>query len=150
MPTKLVAPLIQTFELTETDAKYGTDGTPTTVTIRQATQQQHEQRQQMFAEFNRVFNLQKENEVEFKESRNFLSLARNEVFLTMVDCNILDENGNALFKFKRNGSNSVLDMNTIEFSLAYGRLPGDVAQEIHSKVREVNLSWASNPLGSSY
>lgn len=150
MPIKLVAPLIKTFELSETDAKYGTDGSPTIVTIRQATQLQNEQRQQMFAEFNRVFNLQKENEVEFKESRNFLTLAKNEVFLTMVDCNILDEDGNTLFKFKRNGTNSILDMDTNEFSKAYGKLPGDVAQEIHSKVREVNLSWASNPLGSSY
>lgn len=149
MPIKLAAPLIKRFELTETDEKYGIEGEPSYVMIRQATQEQNEIRQQMFADFNRVFDFEKDSQVELRESRNFLVLTRVEVYLTMVDCNILDENGNALFKFKKDGNNSVLDMTESEFKKAFGKLPGDIAGEIHRKVREVNISW-NNPLGISF
>ena len=150
MAFKLAAPLVKRFELEETDAKYGIEGDPTYVIIKQATQEQNEIRQQMFAQFNRVFDFAEEGDkVELKETRNFLVLARTETYLTMIDCNILDENGNALFKFKKDGSNSVLDMSDLEFKKAFGKLPGDIAQEIHKKVREVNISW-NNPLGISY
>jgi len=149
MAFKLVAPLVKRFELEETDAKYGIEGDPSYVTIRQATQEQNEIRQQMFADFNRVFDFDEDSKVELRETRNFLMLARLETYLTMVDCNILDENNNALFRFKKDGANSVLDMTELEFKKAYGRLPGEIAGEIHRKVREVNISW-SNPLGISF
>lgn len=149
MAFKLAAPLIQRFELEETDKKYGIEGDPTFVVIRQATQEQNEIRQQMFAQFNRIFDFKEDDKVELKETRNFLILARTESYLTMVDCNILDENGNALFRFKKDGANSFLDMTEAEFKKAFGKLPGDIATEIHKKVREVNVSWNS-PLGTIY
>lgn len=149
MPVQLAAPLVQRFVLEETDKKYGVEGEETYVVIRQATQEQNEIRQQMFAQFNRIFDFAEEDKVELKETRNFLVLARNETYLTLVDCNILDENKNSLFRFKKDGANSILDMNELEFKKAFGKLPGDIANEIHKKVREVNISW-NNPLGISY
>lgn len=68
MPFKLVAPLIQRFVLEESDEKYGIEGDPTYIVIRQATQEQNEIRQQMFAQFNRIFDFKEDDKVELKRN----------------------------------------------------------------------------------
>ena len=147
MPLKLAAPTEETFELERSDALYGTDGEPTRVTIRQATQAQNEKRSRVFSELQRVFKAQQEDEEgnSFTLRSNWTNeeLKRTEAFLTMVDCNLLDEDDKPLFRFKkRKGDDKqYLDMSTHEFSEAWGRLPPIIANEIHEKVLEVNLTW---------
>lgn len=150
MPLKLIAPLEQEFELEVSDRKYGTDGSPTKITVRQATQAQNEKRELIYAEVTQVFakNGGKTPDVQFKQMWSQERLKRMECFLSMVSCNIEDEDGTGLFIFKKIGDKQYLDMTDIEFEKAWGRLPPDVAQEIHNKVLLVNLQWAG-PLEKS-
>lgn len=146
MPLKLAAPLEKIFTLDRTDRIFSNDGEPTTVTVRQATQSSNEIRGDVYAKVER--SVDDKGEVILASEWSAERLKRTEVYLTMVDCNILDENGDLLFKFKKDGSGrQILDMTTESFRRAWGKLDPIVAAEIHEKVLEVNLSWAG-PLES--
>jgi len=149
MPLKLVAPIEETFTLDRSDAQFGTDGEPTRVTIRQATQAHNEKRSAIFSEVTRVMGQDSTSneEIQLRQRWSLEELKRIEVFLTMIDCNILDEKGKPLFGFRSNKSSQELDMSLQEFSAAFGKLPPEVAEEIHEKVLKVNLTWAG-PLAS--
>lgn len=146
MPVKLVAPIEQTFTLDKTDAKYGTDGSPTTVTIRQATQDQNEKRSLIYSKIIQKYNAT-ERSMEQEQIFSIEQLKRIEVYLTLVGCNILSEKNEPLFRFRNKNNMQYIDMTDFEFALAWGVLPPDIAAEIHGKVMEVNLTWAG-PLES--
>jgi len=131
MPVKLTAPLEKDFPLERTDLAYDNEGEPTKVTIRQATQAR--------ASLN--------DELQLRQKWSVEELKRIEVYLTLIGCNLEDEDGKSLFRFKSLNGHSDLDMTENEFKKAWGKLPPDIAQEIHEKVLEVNLSWGG-PLGS--
>jgi len=148
MPLKLVAPIEETFVLEKSDAKFGNDGEPTRVTIRQATQSHNEKRSAIFSEVTRVMDQDVNNEeIQLRQRWSLEELKRIEIFLTMIDCNILNEAGKPLFNFRSTKTSQELDMSLQEFSAAFGKLPPEVAQEIHDKVLKVNLTWAG-PLAS--
>lgn len=153
MPLKLAAPIIKDFPLDKADALFGNDGEPTMVTIRQAKQGAQERRTEVFSEISRVMKMlpQDDNdEVTLKSQWSYEKLKRMEVYLTLVDCNVLGYDGKPLFRFKKDGDgNPILDMTVHEFSKAWNELYPEVAEEIHEKVLEVNLSWVG-PLGSKY
>ena len=141
MAIKLTAPVNETFVLTKSDKKFKNEGEPTKISVRQASQGEQEQRARVFAEISRVI----ENEDVFgttsmaiRQSWSMEELKRVEVYLTLADCNIEDENGDPLFKF-RNGR---LAMQESEFKNAWYKLPPSVADEIHEKIMEVNLMWS--------
>lgn len=147
MPIKLIAPLEKTFTLDRSDELLGNDGTPTTVTIRQARQAQHEVRSAVYSEVTRVLaRTEDDGKMMLRQSWTMEELARTEVYLSMVDCNILGEDGKPLFNFSKKGDHQYLDMTTHAFREAWGQLQPQVAAEIHEKVMEVNLTWAG-PLG---
>lgn len=147
MPIKLIAPIIKEFTLVRSDARFGNEGEPTRVTIRQATQEQHELRSDVNAEVRRKWDSE-EQSVVLSSDYSPARLERAEVYLTMVDCNILDENGEQLFRFKKvRDGKQVLDMTQEQFRKAWGQLEPSICEEIHEKVLEVNLSWG-NPLES--
>lgn len=140
MPLKLTPPVEQTFTLDKTDERYPIEATNdevperTTVVIRQATQAQHERRSDLFSKLtSRVSD--NPDIVEVVTRFSFPELQRIECFLAMRGCNILDEDGQALFKFK-NGS-----IGEYEFNRAWGKLPPSVCDEIHEKVLEMNPTW---------
>jgi hypothetical protein len=137
MPLKLTAPLLKTFELSRADEKYGTDGTPTTVTVRQATQFEHERRQALFATLEQKMSNADPDEFSLVQNWSLEELKRVEVWLTFVDCNMLDEKGNPLFP-SREGKAPV---NEKAFTHAWGSLFPDIAAEIHEKILEVNPLW---------
>lgn len=147
MPFKLIAPIEKIFVLEKSDAKYGNDGDPTTVTVRQATQEQHEKRSAVWSEVTQVMGIEASSEIRLRQKWTLEELKRMEVFLTLVGCNILDENDKPLFRFKQDGGRQMLDMSDLEFYRAWGKLEPDVADEIHRKVLEVNKTW-SGPLGT--
>lgn len=140
MPLKLAAPLYKTYRLEETDKKYGDDGEPTTIMVKQATQKEHEERMQLFSILKREYEEGKPETMTLVQVLSMEELKRLEVRLTLVACNILDEKGNALFQF-RAGDHPRLDMTPTQFNAAWGMLPPDVANEIHQKVLEVNVMW---------
>lgn len=142
MPIKLEETYFKTFILEQTDKKYGSEGEPTTVTIKQATQSEHEQRNQMFATLERRFSDANPGEMSFVQTANTEELKRIEVWLSLCDCNILDSNGKPLFQSKKSkGGQPSLNMTKQQFAEAWGLLPPDVATEIHNKVIEVNFMW---------
>jgi len=149
MPVKLIAPIEKDFVLERTDLAYENEGDPTKVTIRQATQEQNERRSLIHSEVTQIISARSSfgDDLQLRQKWSVEELKRVEVYLTLIGCNLEDEEGKSLFRFKSLNGHSDLDMTENEFKKAWGRLPPDIAQEIHEKVLEVNLSWGG-PLGS--
>lgn len=149
MPIKLIAPVEEEFILTKTDEAYGEEGgEPTRVTIRQATQSQNERRFKVFEKLTQQLSddLGSEAIIQTIQRINLHELRRIEVNLTMIGCNLMDEDGTPLFAFKKFGDRQYLDMSDEEFRKAWGKLPPDIAYEISDKVLEVNKLWRG-PMG---
>ncbi len=144
MPLKLTSPIFKTFALDKTDDKYKVeDDASTTVTIKQATQNEHERRQDLFSVLERKYKELVPDEITLVQRISFEELKRLETYLTMVECNIKGQDGKDLFPSKKaKGKDPVLAMKRGQFDEAWGALPPDVAREIHAKVLEVNLMWA--------
>lgn len=136
MPLKLAAPLTETFVLERSDELVESEGDPTVISIRQASQGEYERRQQMFSEWSRGFD-PISGEERVVQRLNVEMLKRLEVYLTLSDCNIQDEKGKALFKFR----NDRLAMSELEFNRAWAKLPLVTANEIHACVLKVNKTW---------
>lgn len=141
MSLKLSSPIEQKFVLSKTDRLFKNEGEPTTISVRQATQGQQEQRARVFAEISRV--IENENifgtaSMAIRQSWSMEELKRVEVYLTLSACNIRDIDDNPLFRFQ----NGKLIMDESDFRDAWYQLPPSVADEIHEKVLEVNLMWS--------
>lgn len=142
MPIKLIAPIVETFTLDESDKKYGNDGDPTTVTIRQATQAQHEERQSLFSTLEQRFSDENPDDISLIQNLSSAELMRKEVWLTLIDSNLQNEDGSIVFPSKKNSNGvSTLDLTKKQFDHAWGKLMPDIALEIHSKVLLVNPLW---------
>jgi hypothetical protein len=135
MALQLTAPIKKEFHLEETDKLFENDGDPTRVIVRQATQSHHERRSDLWAELKQ--RVMDDDSVIMIQHLSIPELHRIEVFCTFSACNIAAEDGEALFKFK----NGELDMTEAQFTKAWGKLPPQVAAEIHLKVLEVNPTW---------
>lgn len=143
MPLKLIAPLYKTLTLEKSDERYGNEGDSTIVTIRQASQQEHERRQQQFATLERKYSDLSPDEVTVVQNIPMEQLKRLETYLTLCECNIVDEDDKALFPSKKDkNGHPRLDMTKQAFETAWGKLPPDIAEEIHDKVLEVNIVWS--------
>ena len=141
MALQLTAPIFKTFTLDRTDEKYPSDGS-TTVLIKQAAQGEHERRQDLFSVLERKYSQLDPGEVSLVQRLSMEELKRLEVWLTLCECNILNEKGKELFPSKKAKGQTVLNMTQQQFNEAWSQLPPSVAQEIHEKVLEVNLMWA--------
>lgn len=147
MPLKLAAPIIKTFTLDDSDETYGIEGEEaTTIYVKQATQYGHALRQDLFSTLERKYRGLGEgeglNEVSIVQRIALEELKELEVWLTLVDCNMLDEEGKALFPSKTNKAGEMrLSMTRQQFAKAWGKLFPDVAREMHNKVLEVNPLW---------
>lgn len=142
MPLKLLSPDADRFELDEIDeGNLQPDEEPTTVQIRQATMRQVEERARLSEKQSTVYK-DGADEVKIESKFNYPELQKLEVFLTLADCNILDTNGELLFKFKQGRDGiGVLSMNYTEFSAAWGKLKPEWANAIHRRVLKVNPTW---------
>lgn len=131
-PLQLTAPLEKTLPLEATDQLFDCAGT--TVTIRQATQAQHEKREELWETHIREVRAgdEEDGNIRYVQKFSVFELMRMEAFLTVVESNILDSDGSMLF---RRG------MNEKDFATAWGKLPRSTAEEIHGKVLEVNVDW---------
>ena len=143
MPLKLVSPVESIFVLEISDEHFKTEGDPTKVTIRQATQGGQEKRSFIYSEVTNIINQNSQfaAEMQLRQRWSLEELKRMEVFLTLVQCNISDVDGTDLFRFKLKGDKQVLDMNENEFKRAFSKLDPIIAAEIHAKVMEVNPEW---------
>lgn len=142
MPIKLIAPVYKTMTLDRSDERYGNDGVPTTVVIRQASQQEHERRQQLFSTLERKYSDLQPDEVTVVQNIPMEELKRLETYLTLCECNLQDEKGELLFPSKNVNDHPRLDMTKGEFDKAWGKLLPDIADEIHEKVLDINILWS--------
>lgn len=133
MPLKLSPPVIETFELEKSDKLFDNQGDPTIVKIRQATNGEEEQRDKLLSLVEKRYE---QSSIVFVSSLGYSELHREEVFLTLAECNIEKEDGTPLFEFK----DKRLDDKTA-FLKAWARLQPEIAAEIIEKVHEVNLQW---------
>lgn len=145
MPLQLDVPFEQEFQLERTDEQFKVKDGSTSVTIRQATQEAHERRANLFSNIVRELSSNEDDAdiVRLIQRFSFEELKRIEVFLTMKGCNILDDKGKPLFRFSSSGRISEKNFNE-----AWGILPPMVAEEIHEKVLDLNLDW--RPQGEEF
>lgn len=136
MSKKIPRPIEQEFPLDRWDPD-------DKVVIRQATQAAHERRSMLFAEVTRVYRDAAAAGVqEIKQSISPQEVRRIEVQLTLQACTLRDEDDKSLFRFRTTETGrQVLDMTEAEFAEAWGRLPPEVAAEIHEKVIAINPMW---------
>ena len=140
MAYKLSAPIIEDFILVDSDKIFNNEGDPTRIAVRQASQGEQERRARVFAEISRVIdneNIFGATSLTLRQTWSMEELKRVEVYLTLAACNIQDEDGSPLFTFK----NDRLAMDESAFRDAWYLLPPMIAEEIHSKVLEVNYVW---------
>lgn len=143
MPFKISDPVYQTFDLDKTDAAYNPDGDESTsVTIKQARQHEHATRMDHWNKFERRYSSMNPDQVSIVQELSIESIKMLEARMTLVECNIENEDGSLLFPSKK-GTNGhpQLDMDPKEFEEAWGSLPPLVADEIHEKIVEVNPMW---------
>ncbi|MHA2201259.1 MAG: hypothetical protein ACXABN_15385 [Candidatus Thorarchaeota archaeon] len=138
----MTAPTYETFTLDKADEKYGSMDDPTTVTVKQASQGQHEQRQSLFAKLEQRWNQLEPDEVALVQTVSMEEVKKLEVYLSLVDSNFENEEGKPLFP-TRNGKDGMpeLAMSKPNFMKAWSKLLPDVAKEIHEKVLKVNPLW---------
>ena len=124
----------------------------TYVVIKPATVQENAVRDELWANQVRTYNANTPAAVEVKGETTFAQRQALEVFLTMVDCNIMyqdvDDEGEskgepiAMFEIgKRPNDEPYLAMTREKFLEAWGRLPQSAADEIHAKVLLKNQAW---------
>lgn len=139
MPFRISLPQIQQFPLTGIDPSG-----ETIVEIKQATQAAVERRAAATESRTHILG-EGENQVKIISKFNYPELQRVEAYLTMTSCNVEAADGGHLFKFKQSRSGfPMLDMSEEDFELAWGRLPSEVADEIHNCVLAVNPMWSFN------
>lgn len=141
MPVKIAAPITKVFILEETDKRYAVEGPASTVTIKQAREHEHIIRQGYFAKLEQRWSGVQPQEVTVVQNLGLEELARLEARLTVIDCNLEDENGKRLFNTSSEPGAQKLAMSAAQFEEAWGKLPLDVAEEIHKKVLEMNPQW---------
>lgn len=143
MPIVISHSIIKTFTLEKSDKKYKNEGEPTTVTIRQARQSEHDTRQDIWALTKQIFNNDEPGEVQVVRNMSMAALRRKEVFLSLAGSNLVDESGKLLFPSRENKDGiPVLALTEEQFASAWGRLLPDIAAEIHEKVLEMNPIWS--------
>jgi hypothetical protein len=136
MPIRLAIPLVKEYTLAESDEAYGIVDQPTRISIRQATQGQHEKRAALFANIIREWSNNAEG-FRLVQRFSFEELKRIEVQLTLAGSSIEAEDGSILFKFNDKG----FITDEAAFRKAWDALPPMVAAEIHKKVIELNVDW---------
>ncbi|MAT45430.1 MAG: hypothetical protein CL609_24140 [Anaerolineaceae bacterium] len=146
------------FGLPESDQRYGTDGTPSIVSFRTATEKQifhRENYKEILANnkdenfFNQNFlnSLKEQFEVGPKlmgDMANFqrlIHLKKMEIYLTITECNLEDRLGRRLFKFKNYEYHQVLDMTEYEFEEKFHEIQTDVIEEMHKNMLTMNNQW---------
>lgn len=134
-------PLSETFSLESDPEKQAT------VTVRQAREEEHIRRQDLFSRITRVYENENEsayNRVRIEMDQNSLRLRRMECYLVLEDVSgVLNESEKELFQ-STGGVQGKLVRNAMsqgEFERAWGMLDEETATEIHGYVMKMNPMW---------
>jgi hypothetical protein len=138
MPLKVLPPLIENYVLAKSDAKYNNEGAPSMIKVRQATRGDEEDRNRLLALVEKNYKV--DGSVSFLSDVSFDDVEREEVFLTLADCNLVDKDDKPLFQFKDNRIN----MTKKAFTDAWCSLNYDIAAEISLCVKKFNVQWGAS------
>jgi hypothetical protein len=134
-------PLFETFPLVSDDEGVAQ------VTVRQATEGENIERNELFSRTRRIYNDGKA-EVTLEQDYNVRKLRRKEAYLTLgkVVGMVIESTGAELFKYADTGDGPRvrMAMSEDEFNQAWNRLPAPVAEEIVGYVHNVNPDWDPN------
>lgn len=130
MPAQIKPPVIKTFTLTEVDKFLENEGTPTTLTVRQAKQREFEKREALYGASQIVTRMGPEG-LEIAQTVSYQEQMRIETGLVFEDCDLLAVDGSRLF-----------DTSKRSFDEAWASLDEFICEEMHKCVLEVNPTWA--------
>jgi hypothetical protein len=119
----------------------------TFATFRPATTAQEHERQRVFVEKTHYRKIEDDTEYAVYNEASLMDRISMELFLTLVECNVVyeDKNGEAapLFKSRKvTGDRTVLDMTRDQFVKALGLTSNEVLTSMHRACLEVNPNWA--------
>jgi len=137
MPSFKISTIEETFSLDKTDAEYGLDPGSTHVRIRQASQSANERIEALYNLVETRYNDLEPSLRIVQQKFSITALHRTEAFLTMVSCDVEDEDGKLLFDDKTLKNEEL-------FKQAWGKLPPLVCNEIIECIFKVNVSWNPN------
>lgn len=147
MPLVLMKGIPEAYKLEKADPSG-----ETFVTIKPATVAEQAARDDLNSKATRTIRSSSPDAIEVKSDTTYSQRQALEVFLTLVDSNIMLQDTDAqgaplgepkpLFKITRSSRGEpYLDMNRLQFTDSWGKLPTEVAEEIHSKVLAKNPQW---------
>jgi len=137
MPASVsMKPILDTFPLEQLDSTG-----ETTVTVRQATTGDVRKIGDLFGKQTQIFNTEEEGQIKIEKDWNFDTLKCYRAFLTITDCNIVDEATQLpVFKFvERSGLSR--PVSETAFNAAWDALHYDVTEEIYERVLDMNPMW---------
>ena len=117
------------------------------VEFRQATSGDDLRVGALFSKQRQVWNDEKVGEMALERDFNWREVERFRVYLTLVGCNIVDENEDAVFKFKTTRDGERLDMSKVEFERAYDALPTEITRQMYVACLSVNPQWDASKQG---
>ena len=143
MPANITIPEVENFRLEELDKRLGVSTEEkTTVDIKQGTVWENSKRSKLFSTIKTEIYQDKNTETRIYDLP-FYSLILEEIYLTLVGCNLtVGKKAELLFKFAQSPRGPYLDMNRRQFDDAVGLLDDETLSEIHEKVLEVNPHWS--------
>jgi len=122
-----------------------------TVIVKPATVAENAQRDEFWAKQKRTYHADTPNAMTVESEGTFAQRQALEVSLTLVGCNIdfqdVDANGEPkgdpkpFFRFKKQAGLPTLAMSRTDFLDSWGKLPQEVADEIHRCVLLKNPQW---------
>lgn len=118
------------------------------VTVRQATEGENIERNELFAKTRRVYN-DGQTEVVLEQDYNIRKLRRKEAYLTLGSATGFEFGGKELFDTKDDGDGPRIRgaMKESAFNTSWNRLKGPMVEEIMEQIYLVNPEW--NPNGGN-
>lgn len=118
------------------------------VTVRQATEGENIERNELFAKTRRIYN-DGNSEVTLEQDYNIRKLRRKEAYLTLATATGFVFQGDELFSTKDEGDGYRVRAAMKEgvFNAAWNRLPGPMVEEIVAHIYTINPEW--NPNGGN-
>lgn len=117
------------------------------VTIKQASTGENIRINELFSEQTQIWDDAAFGQVQLKRKWNPEALKRYRVYLTLCGCNLTDEEGNDLFRFRNTKRGPELAMGQNEFFEIWDALEPALTAEIHQRVLEMNPQWDWSRMG---
>jgi hypothetical protein len=145
MAFKITKPIYQTFRLDYYDPQQ--PDAFIEVSFRQATTGDDVRVNNLFTRHRQIWNDKNVGEMALERDWNIREVMRFRCYLTMVACNLVDEDEKPIFRFKETRDGPRMDMEQLAFNAAWDSLPAGITDEIYEKCLEVNEYWNPNKAG---